>query len=105
MLLEVCLGDAYGVPFEYAPEAFVRGYDDGKTYRQRGRRRVGCYSDDGQMSLAIAEHIWSDEPWDKLLLANRFVEVFKRDQRVGYARNFYHLLKLVTVSYTHLRAH
>lgn len=95
MLLELCLGDAYGVPYEYAPEEFVREYNDGKTYQQRGRRQVGRYSDDGQMSLAIAEHIISDEPWDKARLADRFVEVFKRDERVGYARNFYHLLKSV----------
>jgi hypothetical protein len=45
------------------------------------------------MSLAIAEAIVSDDPWTPECLAARFVEVFHRDPRQGYASRFYEFLQ------------
>ncbi len=45
------------------------------------------------MSLAIAELILVNKDWTKLNIATKFVEVFKRDEREGYASRFYHFLK------------
>lgn len=98
MLLELVIGDAYGMAFEYAPAKFVETFNLAEKYVDRGRRTysgVNRYGDDAQMSLAVAEVILSDLPWTKETFANKFVEVFHRDQRKGYAHNFYLLLKSI----------
>ncbi len=96
MLLELAVGDAYGAGFEYASEMVVR-YNDLSRYVKHPRHNIqpGCYTDDTQMSIAIAEVIVSGEPWTPQVLADTFVEVFKRDPREGYAGRFYEFLKRV----------
>lgn len=94
MLLELAIGDAYGAGFEYADPEFILSYNDLSGYVQHPRHnlRLGCYTDDTQMSLAIAETLVAQETWTPEVLANRFVTTFKRDQREGYARRFYQYL-------------
>lgn len=94
MLLELAIGDAYGAGFEYASKQTLE-CNDLSTYFQhpRYRTRPGQYTDDTQMSLAIAEAIVSDDSWTPLQLARRFVEVFHRDPRQGYASRFYTFLQ------------
>ena len=43
------------------------------------------YSDDTQMSLAIAELVIEEKDWTSQLIADKFVAVFKRDERFGYS--------------------
>jgi ADP-ribosylglycohydrolase len=96
MLLELAIGDTYGAGFEYADE-MVERYNDLSGYVQHPRHRIqpGCYTDDTQMSLAIAETIVAHKPWTPEILATQFVIAFKRDPREGYARRFYdYLLKV-----------
>jgi ADP-ribosylglycohydrolase len=97
MLLELAVGDAYGAGFEYASEHVIREHNTGTYYIQHPRHRIqpGCYTDDTQMSLAIAEALVSGEPWTRENLARRFVEVFHRDPREGYAGHFYDFLQEV----------
>jgi len=94
LLLELAIGDAYGAGFEYADVAIIHRYNDLSRYIQHPRHGIqpGCYTDDTQMSLAIAEAIVADDPWTLDMLAGRFIEVFKRDPREGYASGFYHFL-------------
>lgn len=96
MLLELAIGDAYGAGFEYAPPASLAANHLG-GYVQHPKHAIapGSYTDDTQMSLAIAEAIVSGEPWTRENLATRFVAVFKRDPREGYASRFYDLLQRV----------
>ncbi|MDQ5850913.1 MAG: ADP-ribosylglycohydrolase family protein, partial [Chloroflexota bacterium] len=96
MLLELAVGDAYGAGFEYASEMVVR-YNDLSRYVKHPRHNIqpGCYTDDTQVSIAIAEVIVSGEPWTRQVLADKFVEVFKRDPREGYAGRFYEFLQRV----------
>jgi len=98
MLLELAIGDAYGAGFEYADRAFVSAHNDltGYVRHPRHRHSPGSYTDDTQMSLAIAEAIVEDDPWTPETLAERFVDAFKRDPRQGYAQGFYGLLKRVS---------
>jgi ADP-ribosylglycohydrolase len=95
MLLELAVGDAYGAGFEYAPE--MTPYNDLSGYIRHPRHRIipGAYTDDTQMSLAIAELIVSGADWTPLNLANAFVAAFKRDPREGYAGGFYDFLRHV----------
>ncbi|MDZ8186686.1 MAG: ADP-ribosylglycohydrolase family protein [Nostoc sp. ChiSLP02] len=92
MLLELAIADAYGAGFEYADENIVN--NDLSRYVQHPRFRLipGNYTDDTQMSIAIAEVIVAQAPWTPEVLAESFVRAFKHDSRLGYARNFYNFL-------------
>ncbi|MEH1989969.1 MAG: ADP-ribosylglycohydrolase family protein [Nostoc sp.] len=92
MLLELAIADAYGAGFEYADEMIAN--NDLSQYVQHPRFRLnpGSYTDDTQMSIAIAEVIVAQAPWTAEVLADSFVTAFKRDEREGYSRSFYHFL-------------
>lgn len=97
MLLELAIGDAYGAGFEYANTHIIRQFNTlaGYIKHQRHDIKPGAYTDDTQMSIAIAEAIIADDPWTHEALAARFVTAFKRDPREGYARRFYALLQQI----------
>lgn len=97
MLLELAIGDAYGAGFEYVDTEMIRQQNTLSGYVKHPRHSIqpGCYTDDTQMSLAIAETIVLGEPWQPAVLAGKFVEVFQRDPRQGYATGFYHFLEQV----------
>nr|WP_042197872.1 ADP-ribosylglycohydrolase family protein [Kibdelosporangium sp. MJ126-NF4]CEL22865.1 ADP-ribosylglycohydrolase [Kibdelosporangium sp. MJ126-NF4]CTQ90005.1 ADP-ribosylglycohydrolase [Kibdelosporangium sp. MJ126-NF4] len=91
MLVELAVGDAYGAAFEYAPRAFVEARNTLEGYAQHGTHSgiwPGRYTDDTQMTIAVAEALVSGEEWTPLNLASRFTQAFQRDQRVGYATGF-----------------
>ncbi|MEO3864242.1 ADP-ribosylglycohydrolase family protein [Rheinheimera fenheensis] len=96
MLLEIAIADAYGAGFEFAaPELITRqnnlsGYVPHQLYGM-----LGNYTDDTQMSLALAELLVTDAEWTALNIADKFVECFKRDPRQGYSKGFYALLQQV----------
>ena len=94
MLLELAIGDAYGAGFEYVDREMIRQHNNLSCYVKHPRHNIqpGSYTDDTQMSLAIAETIVSGEPWKPTVLAHKFVEVFQRDPREGYATGFHHFL-------------
>lgn len=97
MLLELAVGDAVGAGFEYCPPEFV-AQNNNLCYVKHPRHlevTEGSYTDDTQMSLALAELMLSDLHWTPENIANKFVEVFKRDERTGYSRHFYELLKSI----------
>ncbi len=98
MLIELAIGDAYGAGFEYASDRIVREYNDLSRYIQHPRHGIvpGCYTDDTQMSIAIAEAIVDRDPWTPEALAQRFVTAFKRDPRKGYASRFHDFLTQVS---------
>ncbi|NOK59440.1 MAG: ADP-ribosylglycohydrolase family protein [Chloroflexi bacterium AL-W] len=95
MLVELAIGDAYGAGFEYASDKIVHNHNDLSGYIQHPRHAIppGCYTDDTQMSIAIAESIVSGESWTPRNLASRFLDTFKRDPREGYAGGFYAFLQ------------
>ena len=94
MLVELAVGDAYGAGFEYASASILK-HNNLSSYIQHPKHstRPGQYTDDTQISLAIAEAIVSEDSWTPESLANRFVEVFHRDPRKGYASRFYDFLQ------------
>ncbi len=71
MLLELAIGDAYGAGFEYADTETIRLHNNLSRYVKHPRHNIrpGCYTDDTQMSLAIAETMVSGEPWKPAVLA------------------------------------
>jgi ADP-ribosylglycohydrolase len=97
MLVELAVGDAYGAGFEFAPDIVVRRHNRARYYVQHSRHdiRPGNYTDDTQMTLAIVESLLSGEAWTAENLAARFVAVYHRDPRPGYASRFYSFLQNV----------
>lgn len=96
MLLALAVGDAYGAGFEYADEMIVHNDLTGYVQHPRHNIKPGCYTDDTQMSIAIAETIVSQAAWTPQVLASNFVTAFHRDPREGYAKKFYSFLREIT---------
>lgn len=98
MLLELAIGDAYGAAFEYVDYPIIEKLNRVDRYYRRSHHDIspGHYTDDAQMSLALAEVIVDNRPWTHEVLADAFVNAFKRDPpRFGYARGFYAMLSSV----------
>ncbi len=92
------IGDAYGAGFEFAPADFVARHNDLSGYCQHAKHlgiQPGMYTDDTQMSLAVAEALLHHERPTRLEWANHFVSAFQRDRREGYAQRFYDFLQTV----------
>ncbi|AHH99877.1 ADP-ribosylglycohydrolase family protein [Kutzneria albida] len=95
MLVELAIGDAYGAGFEYAPTEFLLANNTARGYVQHPTHlgvRPGAYTDDTQMTIAVAELLVFGEPWTAQRLAENFVRAFHRDPREGYASGFHRLL-------------
>jgi ADP-ribosyl-[dinitrogen reductase] hydrolase len=92
MLLELAIGDAYGVAFEYADENLK--FNDLSRYLPRPglTSAPGRYTDDTQMSIAVAELIISERDWSLDTICQKFIDNYKRDPRKGYSRKFQDLL-------------
>lgn len=97
MLLEGAIGDAYGAGFEFAERAIIEQENDLTHYRPHPlfSNVFKKYTDDTQMSIAIIELLLENRAWTTQNLADKFVTVFKRDVRQGYARRFYQLMNEV----------
>lgn len=94
MLLECAVADAYGAGFEYNDEALP--FNDLTRYVQHSLHtgiRPGMYTDDTQMSLAVAECLVSSDEWTPANIVKHFLACFLRDPRDGYARRFQKFLE------------
>lgn len=88
MLLEVAVADAYGEGFKYA-DAMVDHHNDLSAHVQPPRHsgiQPGTYTDDTQMTLAVADFIASGQAWTPAAIAEQFVRADDRDPRDGYSR-------------------
>jgi ADP-ribosyl-[dinitrogen reductase] hydrolase len=77
LLVELAVGDAYGAGFEYGEPDFVAAHNTLAGYVQHPRHvhiRPGRYTDDTQMTLAIAELLLAGTDWTPQNLADKFVE-------------------------------
>lgn len=97
MILQGAIGDAYGAGFEFASKNIITIYNNltGYTPHPEFPSIHKKYTDDTQMALAIAELIIDKIEWTPVNIANKFVDVFKRDPRQGYAKRFFKLLSEV----------
>lgn len=92
MLLELAIGDAYGSAFEFANANLKHNKALYYSKHPRHPHHPGSYTDDTQMSLAISELLLDDIDFTPINIATKFVEVFQRDPRTGYAHRFYEFL-------------
>lgn len=94
MLLEIAIGDGYGAGFEFADPLKIEHFNTLTRYEQHPQNEIGPgrYTDDTQMSLAVAELILSGKKLTKHAFAKSFLDCFKRDPRKGYSSRFYDIL-------------
>lgn len=96
MLVEMAIGDAFGAGREFVqkPKRPAAWWNDGKTYLKHPKfpQMPGCYTDDTQMAIAMAEFMLSGKLQTPRNLAHAFVNAFIRDPRQGYAPGFYNFL-------------
>jgi ADP-ribosylglycohydrolase len=94
MLLEIALGDAYGSGFEFAPRAKILRANDGAHFEAHEKGiPAGRFTDDTQMSVAVAELLLADGEPDGNAWADAFLAAYRRDPRPGYAEHFVALLQ------------
>jgi len=99
MLTEIAIADAYGAGFEFCSEDKIILQNNLDLYSKHELYDIlGKYTDDTQMSIAIAEFILSGQEWNKENIASKFIECFKRDVRLGYSEGFFNLLSKVESS-------
>ena len=89
MLLEIAIGDAFGACYEWMEKSFILPRIELK-YKAIAPSLVkpGNYTDDTQMTLAIAESMVEGVEWTPYNLAHKFGTCFHRDPRRGYAPGF-----------------
>ena len=94
MIIEGAIGDTYGAGFEFAPGEKISQKNNLSQYEYHPQflSIYKKYTDDTQMSVGIAELLVENVEWTQLNIADKFVEIFKRDPREGYGRRFYKLL-------------
>lgn len=100
MLLRIAQGDAYCMATEYIKLPRNQGVHDAALAFTRYLEhpthglRPGQYTDDTQMSIAVAETLLAGD-LSREAFADSFVRCYKRDRRDGYARNFQQFLDTV----------
>ncbi len=85
------IGDAFGAGFEFAfrkRAEYQMVSTEEYAPHPRHRLQPGMYTDDTQMSIALAELLSSDADFNAENLADSFVTCYKRDPIDGYAHRF-----------------
>lgn len=93
MLLEIAVGDAYGAGFEFCAREKIERHNTLAAYMPHECGiEAGRYTDDTQMSVAVAEVLLASGTWTSDAFADAFVQTYRRDRRMGYAKGLQGLL-------------
>jgi ADP-ribosyl-[dinitrogen reductase] hydrolase len=95
MLHHIAIGDAYGAGFEFSGRDKIERFNTLAGYVQHDLGiPAGHYTDDTQMSVAVAQVLLEDAPHASTAddFATAFVRTFRRDPRPGYAKGLQALL-------------
>lgn len=109
MMLRIAQADAFALAIEYVNREkhfsviqALRRFDSYQQHPSYAKLRPGDYSDDTQMSCAVAETIIAERSPTSERFVQHFFDAFKRDPRDGYSRAFQAILEEAT-SVDHLR--
>lgn len=89
LMLGIAIGDAFGAGYESLPPDEVRrryNLKYSKSPHKRATHVRAHYTDDTQMSLALAELLASEQEFSDLSLAAHLHAAYHRDKRPGYSR-------------------
>lgn len=97
MLVRIAQADAYCMAVEYVKDKpqLIEEARQFNRYLKHPTHALepGMYTDDTQMSIAVAEQLLSDDKPTELSFANHFMHAFLRDKRDGYSRGFQAILE------------
>ncbi len=97
LLLGLAIGDAFGAGYENFDRKTVKEKFDFTKYDKHPKTGwnhiAGQYTDDTQMSIAIAELLILGKVISEESLADYFVEAYKRDARAGYSKRIQEALE------------
>lgn len=104
MLLRIAQGDAFCAATEYLKDTprDLAVKEKALKFAAFGQHpkhldlKPGMYTDDTQMSIAVAECLMVGRPFRTIDFADAFVRCFKRDERKGYSGGFQALLEEVS---------
>lgn len=95
MLVELAIGDAYGLPFEFVNDLeFIKSHNN-LQYHEHPTRfhegiKAGHYTDDTQMTIAVINHLLlaKEHPGNctQSSLMRKFIEAHRQDVRQGYGK-------------------
>lgn len=91
LMQAIGIADAYGRPFEFQSAEFIRANNKLK-YLGEGDRNIGFYTDDTQMSIAIAEHMTGGTHCTHEQYMGAYVNQYQMDPRAGYSKRIKKLL-------------
>jgi ADP-ribosylglycohydrolase len=93
LLVEIAIGDAYGAGFEFCGRDKIVRHNTLAAYvpHELGIA-AGRYTDDTQMSIAVAEVLLAKLDATSDEFAEAFVRCYRRDPRPGYAKGLQGLL-------------
>ena len=106
MLLYTAIGDAYGLPFEFASDEYVSLHNDGLNYKSREKYTKGWedhfpgrYSDDTDCSIATIQAMLMTDVLDVDCFITLWQGLIMRDPSRGYSKQTKEMLtKLPTKS-------
>lgn len=96
MLVEMAVGDAYGIGFEFVDRENWPGANDlSQMYQHPTYHELlpGMYTDDTQRAIANAEVVLAGSYLDVRAYAEAYVNAYQRDPREGYSRRYQEYLK------------
>jgi len=78
LLVDIAVGDAYGAGFEFKDDELIRAYNTGFAFLPHAlsAKGPGCYTDDTQMSIAIAEVVLANRESPSDLRPIDFAQAF-----------------------------
>lgn len=95
MLLRIAQGDAYCAATEYLKfprdqqvKDYALRFEGFGQHPKHKDLKPGMYTDDTQMSVAVAEVLIDGPPYTREKFAEAFVRCFQRDPRKGYSQGF-----------------
>lgn len=100
-LAHIAVGDAYGAAFEFVKDKkWIKEHNDLRYHAHPDslNPNPGAYTDDTQMSMAIARHIKDGGLVNQYHIANYFLLEYQRNPIRGYARGFQTLLDTCVLS-------
>jgi ADP-ribosylglycohydrolase/adenine/guanine phosphoribosyltransferase-like PRPP-binding protein len=90
MMLAITIGDAFGAGYENLNREEIKNTLNMEEYQKYPNRKsahiAGHYTDDTQMSIAVAELLFSSANFNFENLAAYIYKSFQRDRRVGYSK-------------------
>jgi ADP-ribosyl-[dinitrogen reductase] hydrolase len=95
MLVELAIGDAYGLPFEFVNDVNFINTHNNLEYHEHPTRfheniKAGHYTDDTQMTIAVINHLLLAKnlpgQCTQSSLMRKFIEAHRQDVRQGYGK-------------------